>query len=146
MIEDTTKASEVHVATYMYDHQKVHECFLKRLRYRKSRPFTLHVYIDRRQLKIGTVPKKMRVRMQELKQAGAHVYLCKGRGLDIYHAKGLVIDRRYLYCGSANITGASKDNEELPLRCTGDIVGQILGRLALTRAKWPLWDGNMSSL
>jgi hypothetical protein len=46
MIADIGKGSEVELATYMYDNQKVHECLLSRLGSRRSRPFVANIYLD----------------------------------------------------------------------------------------------------
>ena len=132
-------SSEVELASYQYDNPTLHAALLKRLNGRRK--FTLNVYIDTEQFG-GRVPKMMKSRIRELGQSGASVYLCKGGGpRGSFHAKGLVIDRRYLYCGSPNLTGKSVNNEEWPMRCTGDVVGQVLSRLAIARVRWPLWDG-----
>ena len=55
------------------------------------------------------------MRIQELRQAGASVYVCRGQGkVGSYHFKSIVVDRRWLSCGSLNVTRKSLDNEESP--------------------------------
>ena len=146
--KEIESSSEVEAASFIFDNHKLHAVFLKRLNGRK--PFRLNLYVDREQLggkvlKSGDKPggsKKMKSRVAELRHNGAAVYVCNGKGhLGSYHPKGLVIDRRYLYCGSPNLTDKSLENEEWPLRCTGEVVGQVLARLGLTRETHPLWDG-----
>ena len=141
---DIEQASEVEAATYQYDNTQLYTCLLKRLQGR--RPFKLNIYVDREQLKncVKTrIPRQMRSRLATLRTNGASVYVCRGRGkLGSYHPKGLVIDRRYLYYGSPNLTDKSLDNDEWPFRSTGEVVGQVLSRLSDNRQKHPLWDGN----
>ena len=67
-------------------------------------------------------------------------YACSG--LDkggAYDGKAVVVGRRYLYTGSANVTGKSEHNEELCFRMTGPVVHQLLVRLALHKHKGVLW-------
>ena len=143
-------ASEVEAASYQYDSPKLHAALMTRLKGRRVRPFTLNLYVDRGQLgkkvlKSGQEQagsKMMKSRVAELRANGASVYVCKGKGpLGSCHPKGLVIDRRYLYCGSPNLTKKSEDNDEWPLRCTGEVVAQVLARLGTIREKHPFWDG-----
>ena len=62
------------------------------------------------------------------------------RGMGSFHAKGLVVDRRTLYTGSANVTNKSCENNEWCLRATGPVVKQVLQKLADYRVRFPLWD------
>ena len=97
-------ASEVELASYQYDNARVHDVLLRRLRGRRS--FTLNVYVDREML-AGRTPKWQRTRLSQLKAAGAQVYVGRGSGRrGSFHPKGLVLDRRYLYCGSPNVTSS----------------------------------------
>ena len=113
MVRDTrTSATEVEPATYQYDSSSVHQMLLRRLWGRAA--FILNVYIDREQLS-GNTPRKQWMRIQELRQAGASVYVCRGQGkVGSYHFKSIVVDRRWLFCGSLNVTSKSLDNEESP--------------------------------
>ena len=80
--------------------------------------------------------------MRELHLAGAQVYICRGSGrLGAFHAKGIVIDRRFLYNGSANITDKSECNEEFCFKLSGKVVLQVLERLAVSRHQGTLWKG-----
>lgn len=139
MIADISKGSEVELATYMYDNQRVHECLLARLRSRRSRPFVANIYLDDKMQtsSFETPPKQQRSRVRELKSKGAKVYLCKGKGgLGAFHCKGVVVDRRVLYTGSPNITTKSAANEEWGFRLVGPIVQQALDRIALYKVKF----------
>jgi len=136
---DISASSEVEVASYMYDNRLVHSMLLKRLRGRA--PFSLNVYIDAERLNLST-PYFQRGRLQDLRKAGATVYVCKGRRNNgAYHCKGCVIDRRYLYSGGANFTEKSTCNEEFVYRMVGPVVKQVLERLAAHRQAHKLWDG-----
>ena len=78
--------------------------------------------------------------MKALRDAGAAVFLCKGlRGQGSFHNKAVVVDRRYLYSGGANITYKSHSNDETVYRITGPVVLQILGRLAIKRETGKPW-------
>ena len=68
--------------------------------------------------------------------------MCRGVGRQgAYHGKAVVVDRRVLYTGNANITGKSVRNEEFCFKMVGPVVLQVLERLALHRHKYPLWNG-----
>lgn len=129
--------TEVELSTYQYDNPKVHQALVYRLRGR--RPFRLNVYIDKEMLK-GSTPKMQKTRLAELRHLKAKIYECKGiRGKGSWHCKGIVLDKRVLYTGSANATGQSVDNNEIPLRITGPVVQKVLENFASARAKFPLW-------
>lgn len=63
----------------------------------------------------------------------------KGRGF--LSDESNVVDRRYLYSGSANATHKSVFTEELCFRITGPVAGQVLEVLAAQRVKRKPWDG-----
>ena len=136
---DLGVASEVELASYVYDHPAVHQKLLQRLRGRRD--FTLNVYVDQEQFSKGAA-RHERGRLCELLAAGANVYMCKGRrGRGSYHCKALVVDRRYLYTGNANLTLQSTNNHELVFKMTGPPVRDVLERLAQHRVAGKLWSG-----
>ena len=112
---------------------------MKRLRTRRSRPFVVHIYLD---AEIQTAlhakpPKQQRSKVRELKDNGAKVHICRGKGaLGAFHCKGVIVDRRVLYTGSPNITTKSAANEEWAFRLVGPIVQQALNRIALYKVKF----------
>lgn len=137
---DIEGASEVELASYVYDSSSLQKVLLKRLKGRSA--FTLNMYLDT-EMFAGGVPRSQKVRCRELLEAGAQVFLCKGpKKLGAFHCKAVVVDRRCLYCGSANATEKSLSNEESCLRITGQPVGEALKRLAVQRQKGKLWDGS----
>jgi hypothetical protein len=141
--EDIDRAAKVEVASYVYDNPSVQAALVKRLMQKKRRPFELTVYVDAELHREGST-KMQKSRLRLLMEKGACIWLCRGRrGLGVYHCKGLVVDRRALYFGSANFTTKSGDNGEWCFRATGPVVGQVLQRLAQDRAnpKHYEWDG-----
>ncbi len=70
-------ATEVELASYMYDNTAVQGALLKRLRSRTA--FCLNVYVDTEKFASGG-PVLQKARLRELRSAGASVYLCKGVG------------------------------------------------------------------
>lgn len=130
-------ASEVQLASYMYDNATVQSLLFKRLQGRSD--FQLDVYIDS-EIFAGSNPRCQKPRLRALRSAGARIHICKGGGPQgSFHAKAVVIDRRYLYTGSANLTQKSHNNEELCFKVTGPAVLQVLARLAEQRQKGKLW-------
>ena len=124
---DLKKASVVEVASYCYDSPAVQQVLLARLK--GSAPFAVNLYIDK-EMYAGKVPKRQKRCLRELEAAGAAVYICKGlRGLGSFHWKAMIVDRRYMYTGSANFSKKSLDNEELCFRMTGPVVTKVLTKL-----------------
>ena len=80
--------------------------------------------------------------MQELVDAGAKVFLCRGaKARGSFHCKAVVVDRRYLYTGSPKATQEPHSNEEFCFRMTGPPVGQVLQRLSAHLEKGRPWKG-----
>lgn len=135
--EDISRAAEVELASYAYDNPSVQTALLKR--FKSNKLFLLNVYVDEEQFG-GTIPKMQKSRLRELRVAGGRVWICKGiRGLGSYHVKGIVIDRRYLYTGSGNVTAKSLDNQEWVWRIWHDVKQSVV--LANKRAPTPPTDG-----
>ena len=133
------QAGQVELASYIYDNPDVQAILLQRLRGRSD--FSLNVYVDTEQFTSGSC-RLQRGRLRELFSAGAQVYMCRGIGHQgAYHGKAVVIDRRFLYAGSANLTGKSTRNEEFCFKMAGPVVLQLLERLVVHRQKHSLWDG-----
>ena len=131
-------AKEVELASYMYDHPKVQDVLLKRLKGRA--PFTLNVLVDA-EMFASRSTRRQKPRLTALHAAGAHVYLCKGSGtMGAYHLKAMVIDRRLLYTGTANLTEKSMENEELCFKLEGPVVQEVVDRLAAHRRRASVWS------
>ena len=60
----------------------------------------------------------------------------------LFHGKAVVVDRRRLYTGGANVTYSSNFNEEFCFLMTGPVVEQVLGKLAVHRQKGKAWKGS----
>ena len=106
MVAAVQGAKEVELASYMFDDAKLVDALSDRLSDGSRFPFNVH--LDR-QAFAGTQPRQQSSRVQKLHAKGAKVYLCKGFGrLGSYHAKEVVVDRRVLYTGSANLTTNSR--------------------------------------
>ena len=79
----------------------------------------------------------MKSRLVSLRTNGASVFVCRGKGkFGSYHPKGLVIDRKYLYYGSPNLTDKSTDNDEWPFRSTGEVVASEVLLLDIRCKSW----------
>ena len=76
--DNVDNASEVELASYLYDNATVQKVLLKRLRGRTA--FSLNVYVDGEQLNAG-VCTRGKGRLRDLRTAGALVYICRGRGI-----------------------------------------------------------------
>ena len=137
---DVKRASEVELASYVYDNPAVQRLLLKRLQGKTD--FKVNVYIDS-EMFAGEVPRFQKSRVKALHAAGAQVFICTGRGpRGSYHGKAVVVGRRYLYMGSPNLTYKSQSsNEEFCFRAVGPVVKQLLEKLAQHRQKGKLWNG-----
>lgn len=118
----------------------MHETVLTRLRGRT--PFILTVYVDIQKFNEG-VSKLQRSRLKALHSLGVPVYLCKGvQATGVFHVKSVVVDRRWLYSGNANVTQHSTANREHNFKLTGPLVATALEDLVVReRARSKLWDG-----
>ena len=142
---DLLAAAKVDVASFIFDHAGVHQTLLQRLQGAVSgrKPLDLNVYVDAETLS-DNVSRLQASRLKQLHKAGARVWLCTGTGrLGVYHVKGIVIDDRVLYTGSANITSKSLQNLEWCFRMVGPVVSEAVARLAGDRrsARHRLWAG-----
>ena len=136
---DIAGAREVELASYVYDDEEIQKILCRRLR--DSSTFSLNVYIDKEKFG-GTIPRSQKPRLRDLARLGAQVFVCAGAGSQgAFHVKGVVVDRRALYTGSANLTRKSRDNEEICFRITGPTVQAVLERLARQRQNRSPWDG-----
>ena len=132
-------ATDVEVASYQFDHPRVFDTLLKRLRGRSK--LDLKMYVDAEMLAVGG-PRKQKPRLRELHAAGAQIYVCAGPGRrGAFHGKALVVNRRFLFTGSANFTEKSQSNVEFCFKMTGAVVQDLLLELAKNRGKFPVWDG-----
>ena len=68
--------------------------------------------------------------------------MCKGFGrLGSYHAKEVVVDRRVLYIGPANLTTTSRSNRERVYKMAGGVFQAALLDLRDDRAAGFQFDG-----
>ena len=112
MLVDIGNASEVVLSSYMYDHLTVQSMMLRKLGNRACEPSTLIVQIDREAFR-GSTPYYQKSRLTALRDAGARMLLCTGdKAGGIWHKKAVVVDRRYLYSGAANITNQFDAGEQ----------------------------------
>ena len=117
------------MVTFMYDHPQLHNVLLKRLQGRSS--FSLNILIDDSVLK-GNKPWYQKPRLTALVEAGAIVYVCTGQPpKGIYHRKAVIVDRRFMYTGGANMTNQADagGNKELIFRMVGPPVLETLAIL-----------------
>ena len=61
-----------------------------------------------------------------------------------YHVKEMVVDRRFLFTGSANFTSKSRNNNDRCYTMTGACVAQALADLADERADGKRLDSSYS--
>jgi len=144
ILQQVEYASEVVLATYMFDHKPLTELFLQRLASRFA--FDLTILIDQEMLH-GRTPYHQRARLDSLRRAHANIWLlCQGMsGRGAMHMKALVCDRRWAFTGSANFTTKSMENAELCMRMRGPPVQSILGRMEAVRLNAVSWDGTLPS-
>ena len=70
--------------------------------------FSLTMVLDREEMEKGSVPRNQKPRVRQLCRAGAQVFLVKGiRSQGSYHKKEVIVDRRWIFEGSTNLTDAS---------------------------------------
>ena len=136
---DLATAQNVLVASYSFDHVGVFDCLCRLLR-KRPRP-SVRLVVDEELFGARTT-RGQRSKLHDLRELGAAVYLGGGSTpLGSLHAKGVVINKRVAFFGSANLTQKSLQNAELTFRATGPPVADVTASLeaAVQRAK--LWDG-----
>ena len=132
-LAEIATAARVVLFTYEYNAMDFQTTLLQRLRSRKQCPFEVVLAVDNEKF------KKSRSLLLQLVEKGADVYRCEGEkdtaryGPGAYsgsaHMKAVVIDGRIAYCGSANLTEASKKNLEMMIRLVGAPVRDISAML-----------------
>ena len=133
---DVKTCSELELSSYTYDDPDLQRILEQRLR---QKTMTLNVYIDKEMLLRGA--KYVKSRLRVLRELGANVYVCKGKGpRGSYHCKAAVVDRRILYTGNANFTFKSHSNEEFVYIMKGPAVETVLQRLTEHRSSSFLWQ------
>ena len=132
-------ATDVQIATYCFDDLALFKVLLQRLQ--DNSRFSLKLQVDREMFEKGT-PNQQHSRVSRLqKQPGCSVWLCKGPGhLGSYHVKELIVDRRYLFNGTANFTSKSHNNTERLYKMTGCVVEQSLQDMAAERQLGEKWE------
>ena len=133
VVEAVQKARSIEMGTYMFDDTRLYEVLLGRLR--DSSDFSFKLCLDGEAYH-GPTPKNQKRRVDSLLRRGAEVFLCKGIGRQgSYHVKEMVVDRRFLFTGSANFTSKSRCNRERCYKITGACVAEALVDLAGERAE-----------
>jgi len=124
-------ASEVHAATFQYDHPELHRRFLRCLR----GGMHLDLVVDRQ---VISTCRGMKTRLEELKKAGGKVWLRDGHNhQSVYgpagghltghmHKKIVVIDKRVGYLGGMNLTRSALTNGEAMCKFKGPFVQKLL--------------------
>ena len=141
MRRDIAAGSAVVLASAWYDHPEVQQELLRKLAARHREPFELTVLVDRASFDTGA-PSRQQPRLRALRDKGARVFKCTGvQRNNTFHKKAVIIDRRYLYTGGANITYASDHgNGELVFRMVGKIVLDTLVDLQADEARGEHWQ------
>ena len=97
---------------------------------------------DREEMEKGSVPRNQKPRVQQLCRAGAQMFLVKGiRSQGSYHKKEVIVDRRWMFEGSANLTDASHGNRESVYFHTGTVVKAVLQDNENDKQVGTLWKG-----
>ena len=137
MQSDLKNARDLEIASYCMDEARLFSTVAELLLACK-----VNLYIDKEMLADATKEKQHR-RVRQLHRKGAHVYVLKGlRSLGSFHSKPLIINRRIMFFGGANVTDRAKsDNRETTFRATRQVVEEILEDAADWRAAGALWDG-----
>jgi hypothetical protein len=139
MMVDIESAEEVLMGSLMLDHKDLTDLVLRRLADRYA--FGATICVDREQLHARTCYHQ-RPRLDALRRAGAAVYACRGSPpAGAFHMKAVLIDRRYAYTGSANLTQKSLSNVELCMRIVGPPVEAIHQKLVHARDHGEQWLG-----
>jgi phosphatidylserine/phosphatidylglycerophosphate/cardiolipin synthase-like enzyme len=124
-------ASEVHAATFQYDHPGLQSRLLRCLR----GGLRLDLVVDGQG---SSTCRGMKARLLELKQAGGKVWLCDGHNHQaVYgpagahltghmHNKIVVVDKRIGYLGSMNLNRSALTNKETICKFKGPVVQDLL--------------------
>ena len=128
----------LHSIHRMFDEPDLFNLFRKRL---LRNNFKLRLYLDKTSFDEGSA-RFQHSRVTRLQALGAEVRLCKGVGPNgVWHKKGVVFDRRYLFVGSSNFTyNARHHNAELCFKLTGTAVQDVLQDFQNARAQFRLWS------
>ena len=140
MRRDIAAVKGVLLSSLVYDNPDVQKLLVMKLKERHRKPFALTVLIDAASFN-GSLPARQQGRIRSLRANGASVFLCRGDRLGYpFHKKAVVIDRRYLYSGGANVTYASeRGNGELVFRMMGPVVLETMATLAIDQARGREW-------
>ena len=140
MRRDIAAGKEVLLSSLVYDNPDVQKLLAMKLKERHRKPFALTVLIDAASFN-GSLPARQQGRIRSLRANGASVFLCRGERPGYpFHKKAVVIDRRYLYSGGANVTYASEHgNGELVSRMMGPVVLETMATLAIDQARGCEW-------
>ena len=118
LLRDASHSREIEASTYCYDDPQLQEVLLERLRAGAK----VRLSIDRESLG-RSVPHFQKSRVAALMREGAEVFSCVGpRRGGCHHKKGVVLDRRVVYCGGNNLTAKSRSNGESMFKMVGPIV------------------------
>jgi hypothetical protein len=134
--EDLKNASNVVVASPMYDDGQLHTALLATLDKRSS----VTLFVDKEAVEKKTC-KGMLSKLKELKVAGGHVFICTGEDgknlfgpnaqPGIFHAKVVVVDGgKVVWYGGSNATKSARKNVEFMTRLRGPATSQFVTALA----------------
>ena len=133
-LQEIGACSDVVLSSYMFDDTGIQEALLSRLR---KNPLTVvRVVVVADSFQKGTC-RGQRKMLHQLRDAGAKVYLGKGRVIakGCHHKKALILDNRVAYAGGSNWTMHSRRNEELVFRFLGTGVRAITTKVVKVFAK-----------
>ena len=104
--------------------------------------FSLLKVLDREEIEKGSIPRNQKPRVRQLCRAGTQIFLVKGiRSQGSYHKKEVIVDRRWMFEGSANLTDASHGNRESAYFHTGTVVKAVLQDNENDKQVGTLWKG-----
>jgi hypothetical protein len=138
LVMELRGASEVHAATFQYDHPELQRTLLRCLR----GGLHLDLVVDKQG---SSTCRGMKARLLELKQAGGNVWLTDGHNhQSVYgpagahltghmHKKIVVIDKRLGYLGGMNLTRSALTNEEAIVKLKGPVVQELLRSVLASR-------------
>ena len=139
MIFEISVADEVLISSLMMDYKPLVDELLRRLGGHAA--FEAAIMVDRQAFQ-DRLCYHQRPRLDALRRAGAGVYLCRGSPpLGRLHTKAVLIDRRYGYVGSANLTQKSLSNTEFVMRVVGPPADKLHESLVLVKNGGVRWHG-----
>ena len=132
LVDEIRTARSFLCAALNFDDQQVTEALVRRLQGRA--PFECRVVVDRCSHDEG-VSKFQKARLRLLQRNGGEVVLADGhdaRGVfgprakvSRMHVKAVILDNKFAYVGSANVTRQARVNREIMVRMQGPTVSEV---------------------